>query len=308
MLTAFKNVIKDFETPPAKTFHRELDAKLKPQIQFLIDCRPMSISMGNAINYVKQQMTQTVNLSEDQAKQYLIDRIDSFIHDRINLADSMIASYGITKINDNDVILTFARSHVVELIIKKAFDEGKRFRVVLVDSRPKFEGRSLLASLTKHGVPCSYVMLNSISYVMKEVSKVFLGAYSLLSNGGLVSRVGTAVVAAMARAYNVPVMVCCETYKFTERVQLDSICFNELGDPDELPRTSTIPSPTIVLSEATTPIASLKDWRNYETLKLLNLMYDLTPMQYILMVITEVGMIPPTSVPVILREYGTMLQ
>ena len=28
--------------------------------------------------------------------------------------------------------------------------------------------------------------------------------------------------------------VCCETYKFTERVLLDAICYNELGDPDDL--------------------------------------------------------------------------
>ena len=28
--------------------------------------------------------------------------------------------------------------------------------------------------------------------------------------------------------------MCCETYKFHERVQLDSITSNELGDPDAL--------------------------------------------------------------------------
>jgi len=33
--------------------------------------------------------------------------------------------------------------------------------------------------------------------------------------------------------------------------------------------------------------------------------YDLTPAEFIGMVITEVGMVPPTSVPVILREYRT---
>lgn len=65
-----------------------------------------------------------------------------------------------------------------------------------------------------------------------KVTKVFLGAYTLLVNGHLMSRAGTAMVAMVANAYNVPVIVCCETYKFCERVQIDSICFNELGDPD----------------------------------------------------------------------------
>ena len=33
-----------------------------------------------------------------------------------------------------------------------------------------------------------------------------------------------------ARSRGVPVLVCCETYKFAERVLLDAICYNELGD------------------------------------------------------------------------------
>ena len=33
----------------------------------------------------------------------------------------------------------------------------------------------------------------------------------------------------MAKSCNVPVLVCCETYKFSERVQTDSFVFNELG-------------------------------------------------------------------------------
>jgi translation initiation factor 2B subunit (eIF-2B alpha/beta/delta family) len=48
----------------------------------------------------------------------------------------------------------------------------------------------------------------------------------------------------------------------------------------------------------------LEKWREIPTLKLLNLIYDVTPSEFITMVITEVGMVPPTSVPVILREYA----
>lgn len=43
-------------------------------------------------------------------------------------------------------------------------------------------------------------------------------------------------VALSARRFNIPTIVCCETYKFSEKVQLDSICWNEVGDPDELVR------------------------------------------------------------------------
>lgn len=41
----------------------------------------------------------------------------------------------------------------------------------------------------------------------------------------------------------------------------------------------------------------------YSNLKILNLLYDLTPARYVSMVVTEIGLIPPTSVPVVIREY-----
>lgn len=63
-----------------------------------------------------------------------------------------------------------------------------------------------------------------------QVSKVLLGAHALLANGFVMSRVGTAQLALVARAHNVPVLVCCETYKFCERVQTDAFVSNELGE------------------------------------------------------------------------------
>jgi len=64
---------------------------------------------------------------------------------------------------------------------------------------------------------------------MLQVTKVFLGAHALLANGFVTSRIGSSQVALVARAYNIPVLVCCETYKFCDRVQTDSFVFNELG-------------------------------------------------------------------------------
>ncbi len=154
-------------------------------------------------------------------------------------------------------------------------------------------GKELLRRLTDYGLKCTYIGVNAISYVMSEVSKVFIGASVLLSNGSVISRVGSALVALNAHMHHVPFLVCCETYKFHEKVLLDSICFNELGDPDDL-----------LQLDRNDEKSDLCEWRDLPNLKLLNLVYDITPVQCVSMVITEVGMIPPTSVPVILREYN----
>lgn len=151
-------------------------------------------------------------------------------------------------------------------------------------------GRELLRRCVAAGIRCSYVLLCSISYVMGEVTKVLLSAAGLLANGHVMSMVGTSLVAMMARASNVPVLVCCETYKFCERVQTDSFVFNELGDPEDL----------VTIDTAGTK-GALLGWQDVASLKLLNLAHDITPPEFINLVVTDLGMVPCTSVPVVLR-------
>jgi len=294
MLEAFKQVIADYQSPPDQILSRHLDNHLKPHISYILNFRPMAVSMGNAIRYLKNNIAALDPVTpEHEAKDILIESIDRFIRERIIIADEVIVAFGVSKINDDDVILTYGCSSIIEKILKEAHSKGKKFRVIIADSRPKLEGRTLLKRLAPLGLKCTYVLLNAVAFVMKEVSKVFLGARALFSNGTVLSRVGTAMIAMMASNSNVPVIVCCETYKFSERVQLDSFVFNELGNPDDL----------VSIAQGETGRNTLTDWRDVAALKLLNLAYDLTPKEYVRLVITEVGMIPCTSVPVVLREY-----
>lgn len=293
MLQAFQEAINDYTTPPEKVLGRDLTAKIGSYVSFLIECRPLSISMGNAIRFLKNRIAKLpLTLSECEAKASLQSDINRFINEKILIADKVIVKHAVTKIRDGDVLLTYGSSSAVELILLHAHEVGKKFRVVIVDSRPKLEGQLLLRRLIARGLNCTYTHINAVSYIMHEVTRVFLGAASILSNGTVYSRVGTASIAMVAHAFHVPVLVCCEAYKFHERVQLDSICFNELGDPDAI---SKVPGRR--------EINYLSDWTSCGNLQLLNLMYDTTPSDYISMIITDYGMIPPTSVPVIVREY-----
>lgn len=230
MLRAFQEVINDYSTPPGKTLVRDLTAKISSYVSFLIECRPLSMSMGNAIRFQKSRIAKLpLTLSETEAKAALCNDIDRFINEKIILADKVIVRHAATKVRDGDVLLTYGSSCVVEMILLYAHELGKQFRVVVVDSRPKHEGQALLRRLLAKGLSCTYTHINAVSYIMHEVTRVFLGASSVLSNGTTYSRVGTACVAMVAHAFRVPVLICCEAYKFHERVQLDSICSNELG-------------------------------------------------------------------------------
>jgi len=251
--------------------------------------------MGNAISFLKIAIA---NLSRDitleNAKEIICEQIDAYVQERINFADKVITKHANSKIVNKDVILVYGRSEVIQKILLKAKSSNKNFRVIVTDSRPLLEGRKLLKLLVKHQIPCTYILLNSLSYVMmREVTKVFMGVAALMSDGSVLSRVGTGTVAMIAKSNNIPVLFCCETYKISNRVQLESFTGNELGDPHNLA--------SVGHSKQSTN-KWLDQWEQQSGLKLLNLIYDLTPSEYVSGVITEMGILPPTSVAVLLRE------
>ena len=243
--------------------------------------------MGNAIRWLKVKISDIdPDTLEETAKAGLCESIDNFITERITMAGQVIATSTAERIRDRDVILTFGRSSAVQSTLEEAFKRGKSFGVIVIDSRPLFEGKRLASDLADTGLEVQYSPLHGLSHLLKGVTKVILGAHAMTSNGRLQSRAGTALVAMMAKEVGIPVIVCCESVKFSERVALDSIALNEIAPSDEL-----------VLQQETA--TGLSTWPDTPNLQLLNLMYDLTPADCIDMVITEYGCLPPGSVPVV---------
>ncbi|KAI8613316.1 eukaryotic translation initiation factor 2B delta subunit [Chytriomyces sp. MP71] len=295
LLSAFKTVINDYVTPPGTSIQRNLTSYLGKQIDYLTTTRPMAETMKCAIRLLKSEISNvSLEKSDAEVKEELLDWIDMFIHERIRSADNAIVAHATEKIRSGDVILTFGRSAVVEQLLLDAHARGNLpFKVIVADARPKLEGRVLARSLAAAGIPCTYVLVNSLGSVMSKVTKLIVGASAVWANGAVLSRTGTAVVCMMARDAHVPVIVLCELIKFSNLVQLDSFVWNEIGDPQStLPSILAPPS----LDDPFTKPPILKDWREVPDLKLLNLHYDVTPASFITLVICENGCIPSTSV------------
>lgn len=362
MLKVFKSVISDYQTPENTTLTRHMTGHLSHQIEYLKSSRPLSTSMGNAIRWLKQEISHiSIDTPEQEAKDILCGRIDEFIRDKIDLSDQLIIESASQHINNGCTVLTFGHSEVLLRLFQHAvLEQGKSFNLVIVDSRPLFEGKKMLQGLTKSTIAptaeeieasptrkyeppvpitkdrlkVNYVMINLLSStILEDVDFAFLGAHAMLSNGHMYSRVGSAMVAMMCHKRNIPVITCCESIKFSDRVQLDSVTTNELADPEDLVRISMLPPAKKSLAleqfikqqeEAEKSLLNtrkqnqgdkkdaaqqesssepLKNWKDIPHLNILNIMYDLTPPEYIDKVVTELGSLPPSSVPVILREY-----
>lgn len=325
MLLVFKKVIQAYTTPSGVALSRHLTTHISHQISYLSHARPLSISQGNSIRWLKKLISALdPDLAETEAKQFLCQSIDQFIGERITLADEVIAKEASTRIVDGDVILTYAKSSVVEKTLLTAHRQGKRFKVIVVDSRPLFEGKNHVRSLLRAGLQVQYCLLSAVADVVEDATKCILGASAMLGNGRLSSRAGTAMVAMMAKevAANIPVIVLCESIKFTGRVALDSLMMNELGEADllvELEQSDTITTDTPTPSQSTKGGKKSKDedesedkkskkgldgWKEQQNLYLLTLMYDITPAEYLDMVVSEYGTLPPTAVPVVNGVHG----
>jgi translation initiation factor eIF-2B subunit delta len=177
--------------------------------------------MGNAIKEIKTLISHfTPGTSESEAKRILNEEIDMFIHEKIKLAAETIckyilanseivitgSSYARSKITNDDCILTYGYSSLVLDILLKARRSFPSMQVVVVDSRPKLRGRKMLNELVRHGVACTYVLLNGVSFIMNRVTKVILGAHALLANGYVMSPIGSSQIALVAKSFNVPVV------------------------------------------------------------------------------------------------------
>ena len=256
LMATLKTVIEQLSEDGCDTQLRTLLKQVVDKnVQFLVTCRPLAVGMGNAIREFKNEIEKfhksTPNATFEYAKSYFRDICSSYMKEKCSLAVDAIVPLACSKINDGDVIVTYGYSSIILQTFRYAAEkQSKRFRVVVVDSFPRFEGRKLLEALSAAGIPCTYLFINAAAYMMREASKVMIGAAGVRANGSVSSRCGTASVCMMAHYYRVPVMVLCQTFKFTESVLLDSFCDNEIGDPEDVVAVSTPGMPSL-----------LKDWR-----------------------------------------------
>jgi translation initiation factor eIF-2B subunit delta len=109
----------------------------------------------------------------------------------------------------------------------------------------------------------------------------------------------------MASSNNIPVLVCAETHKMSYRgggVQLESITHNEVLNVEPTTRKD-------MATGGTTSSSGGKDDRDATTLvPRLDVMYDLTPATYVSGIVTELGIVPPSSIAVLLREMNQPLE
>ncbi len=95
-------------------------------------------------------------------------------------------------------------------VIRGAIDAGKKVAVIADETRPFLQGARLTAwELAKDNIPVTVITDNMAGHVMKQgkVDCVVVGADRIAANGDTANKIGTYMVAVLAKQHNIPFYV-----------------------------------------------------------------------------------------------------
>jgi methylthioribose-1-phosphate isomerase len=153
-----------------------------------------------------------------EIKQVLLDDSKD-IHEEDIESQRLIAKFGGELIEDNSTVLTHCNAGALATggvwgtalgVIRGAKDQGKTVSVIADETRPYLQGARLTAwELMRDDIPVTLITDNMSGHIMKKggVHAVVVGSDRIAANGDVANKIGTYMVAVLARRHGIPFYV-----------------------------------------------------------------------------------------------------
>lgn len=208
---------KRIETEDYAVFYQEFCK----QKEYLNSSRPTAVNLSWALNRMEQVCIANSDKSVIQIKELLKQEAVSIKEEDIRVCKS-IGEYGLTLLKPGDGILTHCNAGQLATCkygtatapIYLGLERGYNFRVFADETRPLLQGSRLTAyELHSAGVDVTLICDNMSATVMRNgwINAVFVGCDRVAANGDVANKIGTSVVATVAKRYNIPFYVCAPT-------------------------------------------------------------------------------------------------
>ncbi len=177
-----------------------------------------------------------------------------------------IGNIGSELIDENEVVITHSFSSAVLEIFKAASRKGKRFKVILTESAPDYEGIALARELEKLGVPFEVITDAQLGLFAEKATLALVGADNVTRDGAVVNKAGTYLLALACHDNGVPFYTAAESFKLHPELTSEEVEIVER------------------------PYAR-------QGYRVRNLLFDITPWRHIRGIITELGvLVPPKEI------------
>lgn len=182
--------------------------------------RPTAVNLFWAVERMRQALTRAKAETRDveEIKKKLTEEALAIFHEDIQ-ANRALGKFGGELIPDGATVLTHCNAGALATagdygtalgVIRGAIDAGKKVAVIADETRPFLQGARLTAwELAKDNIPVTVITDNMAGHVMKQgkIDCVVVGADRIAANGDAANKIGTYMVAVLAKQHNIPFYV-----------------------------------------------------------------------------------------------------
>lgn len=247
--------------------------------------RPTAVNLFWAIERMRRKLESLRAQPISAIKQALINESQVILEEDIDLCKTM-GRHGAELIQDGQTVLTHCNAGSLATagygtalgVIRAAWEEGKKIKVIADETRPVLQGSRLTAwELIQDHIPVTLITDNMAGALMKQgkIHLCIVGADRIAANGDVANKIGTYSVAVLAKAHHIPFYVAAP---------YSTIDLNTKSGAD-IPIEQRNPSEVTTI-HGSHPVAP-KDVAVY------NPAFDVTPAELITGIITERGVFKP---------------
>ncbi len=258
----------------------ELRRDFEQICELMGETRPTAVNLFWAIRRMQHKFDESADLPLPQLKQALITEARQMYLEDI-AANEAMGRHGAVLLPANGGVLTHCNAGALATcgygtalgVIRAAVEQGKKIHVFADETRPFLQGSRLTAwELMQDGIPTTVISDNMSGTMMKQgkIGAVVVGADRIAANGDVANKVGTYMVAVLAKEHGIPFYVAAP--------------FSTVDM--ECPDGSRIP----IEQRSTREVTHIGDRPIAPTgVKIENPAFDVTPAQYVTAIITERG-------------------
>ncbi len=260
----------------------EFDKGMETGFAVLAASRPTAVNLFWALQRMRRVWESVAAQSPQQIAQRLLGEAHEILAEDIRINKAM-GAYGAALLKDGARVLTHCNAGALATagwgtalgVFRSAVEAGKKISVIADETRPFLQGARLTAwEMVQENIPVTLITDNMAGHLMArgEVDAVVVGTDRVAANGDVANKIGTYMVAVLARRHNIPFYVACP---------LSTIDMNIATGAD------------IPIEERS--VEEVKGFRDYhwaaEGVTIRNPAFDVTPAELVSGLITERGVV-----------------
>jgi methylthioribose-1-phosphate isomerase len=186
--------------------------------EVLSQSRPTAVNLFWAIDRMKVLMNNSKGSPKEIAN-ILLNEAHTIKREDIEINRAM-GSNGAKLLEDGARVLTHCNAgalatagHGTALgVFRSAVEEGKKISVIANETRPFLQGARLTAwEMVQENIPVTLISDNMSGHLMShgEIDAIVVGTDRVAGNGDVANKIGTYMVAVLAKRHNIPFYVAC---------------------------------------------------------------------------------------------------